>query len=180
MVAMTMLLYVPKILQFEHWTWILLSVKVLADPRDGKENVPCPYSTNEWYSLLSPTSNQVVSRESVGNLVQPSIIICSKFSSSKWYTSRYSGSCYIHTRQYQNLRRRAQISSRNTVFTDKAPQMPLHIHLRNLNSYSTPHLSPMCLHHPFRLLLNIHGGSYHSHLSCIRAVCRLSLELRVL
>jgi len=45
--------------------------------------------------------------------------------------------------------RQAQISGRNIHFTDEAPQMPFHIHSRNLGSYSTPPVFLTCLHHRF-------------------------------
>jgi len=49
------------------------------------------------------------------------------------------------------------------LFTDEAPQMPFHIHSRNLGSYSTPPAFLTCLRYPFRLLLNNLGASYHLH-----------------
>ena len=73
----------------------------------------------------------------------------------------------------------AQTSSRTTAFTDKDPHMPLHIHLRNSDSYSMPPSSLMCFHHPFQLLLNIHATLYHPHSSCRREGCQLCWELRV-
>ena len=75
----------------------------------------------------------------------------------------YSRSCYLHNYQLQNLGGQAQISGRNTLFTDETPQMPFHIHPRNLGSYSTPPAFPMCLLHPFQLPLNNLGASYHLH-----------------
>jgi len=74
-------------------------------------------------------------------------------------SGRYSRSCYLHSYQLQNL----QISGRNTLFTDEASQMPLHIHPRNLGSCSTPPAFLMCLRHPLRSLLNNLGVSYHLH-----------------
>ena len=120
---------------------------------------------------------QNASKRSIQRRLQPD-----EFHQTPNMSSGYSESCYLHNYQLENLRstQQAQISSRNTMITDEAPRMPLHIHLKNLDSHSTSPSSLKCPHHPFQSLLNIHGAPYHPHSSCARPVCRPSLELRVL
>jgi len=76
MMAMTVLLCTSKILQFGHCAWKFCSLKFLTG-RTGRKGERTMSTLNTAVVPLLFTSIQMVSCESIGNLVQPTILAAS-------------------------------------------------------------------------------------------------------